>query len=180
MLTCTLSRGDQIPLVTRLRKLEVFRNKHVPGIYLRAGTEQRMALLRGLMDSDGHVDERGWAEFTSISYELARGVLELVTTLGQKARLCRGDATLDGRIISDKYRVYFGPTVMCVGLPRKVDLLAPALEYRAQVPLPRVAQRYIYRVIPAGRRATTSIVVDSPSRMVLAGRAMIPSLTPWG
>ena len=77
VLTCTLSHGGQPPFLTRLRMLGVWSDKHVPALYLRASDKQRLALLRGLMDSDGHVDSRGWAEYTSISHELARGVLEL-------------------------------------------------------------------------------------------------------
>ena len=173
-----MSRGGQPLFLTRLRMLGVWSNKHVPACYLRAGTEQRLALLRGLMDSDGHVDSRGWAEYTSISYELAQGVLELALTLGQKATLHRGLATLYGRFISDKFRVFFAPTQMVVGLPRKVLKLAPALRYRSQVPLPRAAQRYIYSVTPVGHVRTTCIVVDSPSHLVLAGRSLIPTLTP--
>ena len=178
VLTCTMSHGGQPLFLTRLRMLGVWSNKHVPTCYLRAGTEQRLALLRGLMDSDGHVDSRGWAEFTSISHELAQGVLELALTLGQKATLHRGLATLYGRFISDKFRVFFAPTQMVVGLPRKVLKLGPALRYRSQVPLPRAAQRYIYSVTPVGHVRTTCIVVDSPSHLVLAGRSLIPTLTP--
>ena len=178
VLTCTMSRGGQPLFLTRLRMLGVRSDKHIPALYLRAGNEQRLALLRGLMDSDGHVDSRGWAEYTSISYELAQGVRELALTLGQKATLHRGRATLNGRFISDKFRVFFAPTLMVVGLPRKIKKLEPALRYRSQVPLPRTAQRYIYSVTPVGRMKTTSIVVDSPSRLILAGRGLIPILMP--
>ena len=102
----------------------------------------------------------------------------LALTLGQKATLHRGLATLYGRFISDKFRVFFAPTQMVVGLPRKVLKLGPALRYRSQVPLPRAAQRYIYSVTPVGHMKTTCIVVDSPSRLVLAGRSLIPTLMP--
>ena len=177
VLTCTLSRGGHPLFLTRLRMMGVWRHKHIPAPYLRAGDEQRLALLRGLMDSDGHVDSRGWAEYTSISYELARGVRDLALTLGQKATVHYGYATLKGRFISYKYRVFFAPTLMIVGLSRKARRLEPALSYRAQVPLPRTAQRYIYAVEPVGRMRTTCIVVDSPSALVLAGRSLIPTLT---
>ena len=175
--TCTMSHGGLPLFLTRLRMLGVWKNKHVPEIYLRAGNEQRLALLRGLMDSDGHIDFRGWAEFTSISEKLASGVVELALTMGQKATMHRGSATLNGRFISYKYRVFFAPTLMVVGLPRKILRLEQALRYRAQVPLPRVAQRYIYSVEPAGRMSATCMVVDSPSRLVLAGPSLIPTLT---
>ena len=41
-------------------------DEHIPQHYLTAGFEQRLALLPGLMDSDGYVDEVGRCEFVSI------------------------------------------------------------------------------------------------------------------
>ena len=62
--TCALSRG-RIPLSrTRLNALNLLRNKHVPQKYLRSAGPQRLALLQGLMDSDGTIDHRnGVAEY---------------------------------------------------------------------------------------------------------------------
>ena len=40
----------------KLRKLGLLHNKHIPQIYLRSSVEQRLELLRGLMDSDGSVN----------------------------------------------------------------------------------------------------------------------------
>ena len=177
ILTCTLSGEPQPRFLTRLRELGVKRNKHIPNLYLRSGNEQRLALLQGLMDSDGHVDQRGLAEYTSISVKLARGVLELALTLGQKAVLGKGVATLDGRVISDKWRVWFTPTIYPASLPRKTDRLTGFLERREGIPLTRLSQRYIRAASYAGTRRTTGIVVDSPSRLFLAGRSMIPALS---
>ena len=177
VLTCSLSRGGGIPFMTRLRKLGVLDNKHIPAQYLRASREQRLHLMHGLMDSDGHVDRRGQAEYTSISEKLALGVLELALTLGQKATIHPGKATLNGRIISDKFRVLFAPTIRVMWLYRKAVRLEPALRYREQAVLPRPRQRYIKSVTPAGCGGTVQVMVDSPCRLILAGRAMIPTLT---
>jgi len=46
-----------------LRELNLIKNKHIPEEYLKASIEQRMELLRGLMDTDGYVDKRGQCEF---------------------------------------------------------------------------------------------------------------------
>src|SRR5258707_47926 len=46
-------------LASELEAAGLLRNKHVPEIYLRASVEQRLALLQGLMDSDGYVDDYG-------------------------------------------------------------------------------------------------------------------------
>ena len=139
--------------------------------------KQRLAMLHGLMDSDGHVDDRGGAEYTSISEQLAQGVLELALSLGQKATAHIGRATIDGRFISNKYRVLFAPTIQVLELPRKAARLGPALLYREQAVFPRPRQRYIKAVTPAGCRPTTQVAVDSPFRLILTGRAMIPTLT---
>ena len=130
ILTCTMSGEPHPRFLTRLRELGVKGSKHIPTLYLRSGNEQRLALLHGLMDSDGHIDQRGLAEYTSISVKLARGVLELALTLGQKAVLGQGVATLDGRVISDKWRVCFTPTVCAASLPRKTDRLTGFLARR--------------------------------------------------
>ena len=177
VLTCTLSGEPQPRFLTRLQELGVKGNKHVPTLYLRSGNEQRLALLQGLMDSDGHADQRGLAEYTSISHSLALGVLELALTLGQKAVLRMGVATLDGRVISDKWRVWFTPTIYAASLPRKADRLTGFLERREGIPLTRLMQRYIRAAYYAGTRKTTEIAVDSPSRLFLVGRNMIPALS---
>ena len=175
VLTCSMARGPLPLFLTRLRQLGVLNNKRIPHMYLRAGNEQRLELLRGLMDSDGCVDGRaGQAEFTSILDDLSKGALELALTLGQKATRSKGDAKLYGRRISDKYRVTFAPTMDVFSLPRKAEVLKEHLELRAHVILPRVAQRYLRAVEPASVASTVCIIVDSPARMFLAGAQMIP------
>ena len=175
VLTCVLTRGP-VPLFwTRLNRMGLARNKHVPMEYLRSGENQRLALLQGLMDSDGYIDDVGGkAEFTSTSERLARATLELLLTLGQKPTLGRGDATLDGRIIGDKWRVHFSPTLMAVSLPRKVERLAPFLETRKAPALSRLDQRYIRSVEPEGTADTSCLEVDSDSGLFLSGTHLVP------
>lgn len=60
--------------------------KFIPKPYLRAGTEDRAEMLRGLMDTDGSATRHSSAEFTTISEQLARDVTELVRSLGGTAR----------------------------------------------------------------------------------------------
>ena len=175
-LTCVLSKGPEPLFLRRLASLDLWNNKHVPMRYLRAGDEQRLALLQGLMDSDGYINGRsGAAEFTSTLEVLARGTMELLLTLGQKPSISRGDARLHGRWVSDKWRVTFSPSIMAVSLPRKVEMLERFLEQRTAPALSSLDQRYIRSVEPLGGVSTTSCVeVDSESGLFLAGRRMIP------
>jgi hypothetical protein len=59
--------------------------KFVPDVYLRASVKDRIALLQGLMDTDGTIDALGRMEFTSCSEQLARDVLGLIRSLGGRA-----------------------------------------------------------------------------------------------
>lgn len=60
-------------------------DKFVPPQYLLAGVDQRMALLAGLLDTDGTPRSTG-AEFSSTSESLVDAVVELVQSLGGTAR----------------------------------------------------------------------------------------------
>lgn len=74
-------------LMPKLRKLGVLNNKHIPEIYLSSSFDQRMELLRGLMDTDGHCTTKGHAVFISKSEILANQVRDLSNSLGLRARL---------------------------------------------------------------------------------------------
>lgn len=62
-------------------------SKFVPAIYLNASHEQRLALLQGLMDTDGTVDKSKSLSFCSSSYQLATHVQYLVRSLGGMAKI---------------------------------------------------------------------------------------------
>ena len=62
-------------------------DKFIPEIYKHSSIENRLSLLQGLMDSDGHVDEIGRVEFTSSSKQLSLDVQELIRSLGGRVSL---------------------------------------------------------------------------------------------
>lgn len=164
-----IATGDA--LITKLRNLGVLRNKHIPAPYLRASIEQRQALLHGLFDTDGYYDPRtGSAEFCSINKRLAEEARELCLTLGFKAVIYEGRATLDGRDCGPKFRVCFTAHVPLFRLPRKLSL-----QRKAGKQAERARRRYIVAVEPVASVPVRCITVDSPSRLYLAGRAMIPT-----
>ncbi len=61
--------------------------KFIPEIYLYGSIEQRLALLQGLMDTDGTCYSNGGVAFCSNSYKLAKGVQDLVRSLGGIAKM---------------------------------------------------------------------------------------------
>ena len=62
-------------------------DKRIPTKYLRASYDQRLAVLQGLMDTDGSISTRGACELTLCKKDLAEDALELVRSLGIKVSL---------------------------------------------------------------------------------------------
>lgn len=60
--------------------------KFIPAPYLTAPHKERLALLRGLMDTDGYALPDGGTEFSSTSERLTDDVVELARSLGGLAR----------------------------------------------------------------------------------------------
>lgn len=87
-------------------------NKTVPHVYKLGSVEQRLALLQGLMDTDGTAYSGGCTAFTSNSKQLAEDVKELVFSLG-------GSATAVP--MCDAYRVNIRLNLPLFRLPRKRD-----------------------------------------------------------
>lgn len=150
-------RGD-------LRHAGLLNNKHIPSVYLRASEEQRLALLQGLIDSDGYVAPEGQVEFCSKSQALADGVVELVRTLGAKAMICAGEATLNGQSYGTKYRPNFY-LENAASLPRKAALCRDADKYT----------KHYVDAVETGTVPTQCVQVDSPDGLFLAGRSMVPT-----
>jgi len=63
-------------------------NKFVPSIYLESSVEQRLALLQGLMDTDGTAGKKtGCIEFSTVSEQLAKNVQNLFRSFGMKCKI---------------------------------------------------------------------------------------------
>ena len=145
----TLTPAAEPPTASGPGERETLNDRRIPQRYLRASVEQRNQLMQGLIDADGRMDPlRGDVELTSTSRMLAEGMLELAMSLGQKATISPGEAAPEG------WRVQISPVIDAASPPR---------------------QRRIQAVEDAGTAPTTCITVDSPSRLFLAGRQMVPT-----
>jgi phage terminase large subunit len=158
-------------LVTVLRKLGLVGHKHVPPWVFGACVEWRREVLRGLVDSDGHVTDRGLVEIVQVKEELARDVFRLVASLGFKPSMKVDDARLNGVVIGPRYRVTYTPhdPFHCY-VKRKRDAVKPA---RTKWQWTR--QRMIVAVERIDDGPTKCIEVDSPSHLFLCGDACIPT-----
>lgn len=162
---------DGVPFHRALRLNNLLKNKHIPAVYLRGSYAQRLALLQGLMDTDGTVAKgSNSCIFTSILECLADAVAELVVSLGWPVYRTSRPAKLNGVQHGISREVRFRPTVNVFRLPRKGDLL----DFDVQQ-VTRYLQRRVAAINPVPSVPVKCIQVDSPSHLYLAGRAMIPT-----
>lgn len=157
-------------LLPGLRALGVLGHKHVPDVVLRADVATRLAVLQGLMDTDGFVSSGQSVGIDLCCEKLADGVAALVTSLGWKAFRSTKPAKLNGRIVGTVYRLQFRPDQPVFRLPRKANRLGKIVNQRS-----RHTQRTVVAVDPIGIVPTKCVMVDSPTHLYLAGESMVPT-----
>lgn len=163
-----------------LRSEGLWNNKHIPEQYLRASREQRIALLQGLMDTDGCVNGKGKQfNFTNVNSNLAEGMCELLASLGIKyscelidtAYTYKGEKKFS-KAWSINFMV-FRDHVEAFRLPRKLDRQLYSTGGVMQGKRSRTVQIVsIERCEPTLMRCIT---VDSPSSTYLFGKTMLPT-----
>lgn len=140
-------------LKSKLRQFGLLGDKHIPEEYLYSSAESRLALLQGLMDSDGHIEANGVrAEYCTTNESLAIGISELLFSLGYRPRMSTGEAKLYGRVVSPKYRVRFRPQLdnPPARLQRKLDrikLVRKSLQPRVITEITRTEKPVLMRCI---------------------------------
>jgi len=146
------------PLIAILRGLQLMpsrsETKFVPEIYRFASVASRLALLQGLLDTDGCVRPDNNIEYCTVSPQLAEDVRFLVQSLGGTARI-RTKQTI-GQLA---YR-------MSVALPAGVApflLSRKANTYHDREKYP--PHRAIVSVTPTGRKQSQCIAVDAPDHL---------------
>ena len=147
-------------------------DKYLPRQYLRGSYQQRLDLLRGLMDTDGSWHrKRRRAVFTTCDKQLAHDVHELVATLGWRPSLFEVQRTgFDKRVTA--YDVTFVPMRdNCFQLSRKAELVDTLDGYRGV----RAGRRMVVSVERTATVTTACVQVDSPDSLYLAGEQMVPT-----
>ena len=159
-------------LQAKLRAAGLIGDKHVPEPYFWASREQRLALLQGLMDTDGAISASGQAEFSVCRERLALDAARLARTLGFKVSVTEGAAKLNGREVGRRWRVCFWPddAFPVFKLTRKAARQKAPPNSRA------ISRgRMIVACDPVESVPVQCISVDSPSRLFLAGEHLVPT-----
>lgn len=147
-----------------LKKLNVYKNKHIPEVYFNASIEQRMELLRGLIDTDGTCTKSGECEFVQKNKTVAEGISRLLTSLGIKHSIKEKTAFCNGKNCGIVYSVIFytDKNNSCFKFERKhirlKDKLADRMNMKSIVSIKQVES------VP-----TKCLCVDNPRGLFLCG-----------
>lgn len=120
----------------RLKEMELNvrgEQKFIPHEYFLGSVEQRLALLRGLMDTDGTVSETGRMSFTSSSHQLCDDLACLVRSLGGTA------SRIQKRSGARAYRVELWMKMNPFLLARKASRFVPKTKHVAVTSIERIA-----------------------------------------
>ncbi|HEY8933051.1 MAG TPA: AAA family ATPase [Rariglobus sp.] len=161
-------RGQPNTLGAHLRSLGLnvgAAEKFIPEIFFSGSRDQRLQLIRGLLDTDGTVDKHGVVSFSSSSPRLARDFQRLAWSLGCIATIgavkhptyTHRGKKLAGRPSFIVTLQHPEPAIL-LSLPRKLARL------RRPNPRNRLSHRLrIASIEPAGRADCACISVDSPT-----------------
>jgi phage terminase large subunit-like protein len=160
------------PLIIALAALGAYgkrsHEKFVPREYLLNDPDTRLAVLQGLMDTDGSISTGGAMEFSTVSQQLAEDVQFLVHSLGGKATIkdrqtCythKGERRI-GRL---SYRVRIRINICPFRLERKAERWAP----RHNTP-----NRVLHRIDPVDTDEATCISVAHPERTYVTAHGIV-------
>ncbi len=151
-------------------------NKFIPEIYKYSSIENRLSILQGLMDTDGHCMFNGGGkflgtEFCTVSKQLCDDVVEITQTLGGIARVktCIPTYTYKGEKKKGKlaYRVNIKlPTGMNpFRLKRKAERYVEPTKYPTG--------RYIKNIEKVGFEESVCISVDAPDKLYVTEHCIV-------
>ncbi len=138
-------------------------DKFIPFEYLKAGFEDRLLLLQGLMDTDGHVLQSGHCfEHYTVSKKLAFQVLDLIRSLGGSAKqlLKYPKFTYKGELKEGQLcyitRFHFYTEVVPVSSPKHLNRIKMKK---------KVYRKMISKIESVGIKECQCISVSGPSKL---------------
>ena len=156
-------RGHNEVCITNqiLKDLNLIKNKHIPSIYLYSSIEQRLELLKGILDSDG-TSIKGTVSFSNTNIGLIKDVEKLVRSLGMSCSLSSQKTfyTYKGEKKEGKlaYHLQIFSKIPLFKIKRKIERQGVS-KYSKRVPITNI--EYVFN------KNTTCIEVDNESHLFL-------------
>lgn len=156
--------------ITILTELGLFgcssKTKFIPEKYLINSRAVRLALLQGLMDTDGGADERGMVEYSTASPRLAKDIKTLTQSLGYLCNVTERTTKCDGKsFVSFRLYIATNDNSQLFRLPRKRELC----HARKKPPL----KRTIDSIVPVGRKQCQCIKLQDERGLYLTDNFIV-------
>lgn len=141
-------------------------DKFIPKNYLYNSIENRLELLRGLIDTDGFVsaNNKCYIEYSTVSYQLCNDILELVRSLGGKATYQekQGAYTKNNEkfIVKKYYRMY-------ISLPGELIPVSSKKHLEKYNPDKKYHKKFITKIEYVGSAEMQCISVNSPDNLYI-------------
>jgi DNA polymerase III delta prime subunit len=159
------------PLKKELFKLGILGKKsyekRVPSDYLYGSIEQRLELIRGLMDTDGTVDKTGSISFCTTSELLAKDVQQIIWSLGGIAKITTKQSYYTYKGIKKKgrlayiIRIRYKDGRVLFSIPRKLERISTDYQYK------NCLRNTIVSIIDIGEDECQCIMIDDPEHLYL-------------
>lgn len=147
-------------LTRALRLAGLQGNKHIPEAYLRASSGQRLALLQGLMDSDGYCNPKtGAIEFSNTNKAIIDGVLDLLHLEGVAPKVTTAIGHYGDVQCKQYWRIQFRADRPMFRLELKGRCQRPSTERQDH-------RLSVIDVVPAGRGMAQCITVEGGEYLV--------------
>lgn len=108
-------------LAAKLGENNLKGDKHIPEKYIYSSIDQRIGLVRGLMDADGTCDEKGACEFSNTNKNIIDGMVAILHSLGIEPIVRSGIGKIDGVEKKPYWRVGFRSSIPAFLLERKAS-----------------------------------------------------------
>lgn len=152
--------------------------KHIPRDYLFSSVEDRLELLRGLMDTDGTVASSGGTiEFATTSPQLKEDVIFLVNTLGGRVTYKEkmGAYTVDG--VRKETHPYYNLTI---NFKRDIQPFYCSRKVNNYIVKRKTFKRFIKNIEYIGKEESKCILIDDPSHLYLTDNCIVTHNTTLG
>lgn len=164
------------PLSRALKELGLFglrsHEKFVPDVYKRGSVAQRLALLQGLLDTDGSVGpgDGTHATFSSTSERLARDVQEIAWSLGAVAKMVPRQTSYTHKGVKRPGRPSWRVSMVHPDISDFFSLPRKAASCRKRVKGTKLG---IESIRPVGRKVATCISVGHPDRLYVTNNYVV-------
>jgi predicted ribonuclease YlaK len=178
------------PIISKLKEIGLNGKrsweKYIPDIYKYSSVEDRINVLRGLMDTDGTIKENGECSFTTTSKQLAEDVTEVVRSLGGRAcvhsRNRVGKSNKTGNVVIESKRVSYEFTISMPNTINPFYLNRKSNRFNVNKNPAPIAVKSIESV---GEKEVQCILIDNSEHLYLTDNFIVThntlgeKLAPW-